>query len=61
MTPDPVPAGVPLTSGAGAPGPWNQNDVYRWTNEILKYACIEAPNKNTLHASEFALSKQLND
>jgi hypothetical protein len=57
MTPDPVSAGVPLTSGAGAPDPWNQNDMHRWTDAILKYACIEAPNKNPLHASEFALSE----
>lgn len=57
MISDPVPAGVPLTSGAGAPDPWNENDVYRWTDAILKYACIEAPDKNPLHASEFALSE----
>jgi hypothetical protein len=55
MTPDPVPAGIPLTSGAGAPEPWNANDLYIWTNLILKYACIEAPTRNPLQASEFAL------
>lgn len=57
MTPDPVPAGVPLTSGAGAPDPWHENDVYRWTDTILKYACIEAPDRNPLQAGEFALSQ----
>jgi hypothetical protein len=57
MTPDPVPAGLPLTSGAGAPDPWNENDVYRWTDAILKYSCIEAPDRNPLQASEFALSE----
>jgi hypothetical protein len=56
MTRDPVPAGVPLASGAGAPDPWNENDVHRWTDAILKYACIEAPYRNPLQASEFALS-----
>ena len=57
MTPDPVPAGIPLTSGAGAPEPWNINDVYIWTDAILKYVCIEVPDRNPLHASEFALSE----
>jgi hypothetical protein len=54
MTPDPP--GTPLTPGEGAPYPWNANDVYIWKDAILKYACIEAPDKNRLHASEFALS-----
>ena len=57
MTPNPVPAGIPLTSGAGAPEPWNINDVYIWTDAILKYVCIEVPDRNPLHASEFALSE----
>jgi hypothetical protein len=42
---------------APSPEPWNENDAYTWTDAILKYGCIEAPSKNTLHASEFALSE----
>jgi hypothetical protein len=37
-------AGLPLTSGAGAPA-MDANDVHIWTDAILKYACIEAPNR----------------
>jgi hypothetical protein len=56
MTPDPVPAGTPLPPGEGVPYPWDKNDAYIWKDAILKYACIEAPDRNPLHASEFALS-----
>jgi hypothetical protein len=54
-----IPAGTPLTAGAGGVGIWNGNDIYVWTDCILKYLCIEARDKDLFHASEFALSEQM--
>ena len=53
---DRVPGGIPLAAGDGGVGIWNANDVYTWTNYIMKYLCIEANDKNLFHALEFALS-----
>src|SRR5919198_3760820 len=50
------PAPTSLTAGAGGVGIWNKNDIYIWTDCIMKYLCIEARDKDTFHASEFALS-----
>ena len=36
---DPIPVGVPLTAGAGGPGPFNKNDVLIWKALICKYIC----------------------
>lgn len=36
---DPIPAGVPLTAGAGGPGVFNTNDVLVMKTLVCKYMC----------------------